>query len=377
MPNKTIVKRKRIIGIDVLRILSMFFIINHHIIYHGGPLLGTKKLSLGNNLLLFLNTIFCSGVNIFGMISGFVGFQRHKYSNLIFLLFQTYVYNYGIAFLLKQTKVKHIDLHHFLFPLFAGNYWYFSEYFILYFFLPLLNSGIKFMEKKEFGIFNLSLFIFFSCFNQIKHYSRILNRDFLHFNNGFTYMWLIILYFFGSYLGRIKNNNHNCNTIFTFFICFTLLNCIAFLRNVLIKYKINKYNNDDGMKVEYTSPSSLLICFCFFIMFSDININNRILQKIISFFAPLTYGIYLLHNHILVLNYIIKNKYYWLLEYNLFKLIVIELFESLKIFLFCSIIDYLRLLLFKILKIRQLSIFISYIASQIGNRIILICEKIS
>ena len=31
-------KRKRNFGIDIARILSIIFIINHHILYHGGPL---------------------------------------------------------------------------------------------------------------------------------------------------------------------------------------------------------------------------------------------------------------------------------------------------------------------------------------------------
>ena len=173
---------KRNLGIDFARILSMFFIINHHIIYHGGPLFKTNILSIENNLLLLFNTIFCSGVNIFGMISGYVGFHSHKFSNLIYLLLQTFFYNYGIAFYFKKTKPNTVkDLNHFLYPLFISDYWYFNAYFILYFFLPLFNSGIKSMGKKEMTFFIISNFLLFSCFNQIKHYSRRLKKDFFFF----------------------------------------------------------------------------------------------------------------------------------------------------------------------------------------------------
>lgn len=184
----------------------MLFIINHHIIYHGGPLFNSKILSGKNNFLLFLNVIFCSGVDTFGMISGYVGFYSHKYSNLIYLLLQTAFYNYGIALCFKKTKPNIVqDLNHFLYPLFISDYWYFNEYFILYFFLPLLNAGIKNISKREMGTFNLTIFFLFSCFNQIRHYSTRLRKDFFYFNNGFTYMWLIILYLFGSYFGRFNN----------------------------------------------------------------------------------------------------------------------------------------------------------------------------
>ena len=131
------------------------------------------------------------------------------------------------------------------------------------------------------------------------------------------------------------------------------------------------------MSVEYTSPSSLIIALSLLIVFSKIKINNKISQKIVSFFAPLTYGIYLIHNHILVLKYIIKDNYSWLLKYSFFKLMTIEMFESLKIFILCSIIDYLRLLLFNILKMRQLSIVISNIFLEIGKAILLLIEKLN
>ena len=155
-------KKQRNFGIDFARILSMLFIINHHIIYHGGPLFKSNILSGKNNFLLFLNVIFCSGVNTFGMISGYVGFNTHKYSNLIYLLFQTAFYNYGIALYFKKTKPNIVkDLNHFLYPLFISDYWYFNEYFILYFFLPLLNAGIKNLSKREMGTFNLTIFFSF------------------------------------------------------------------------------------------------------------------------------------------------------------------------------------------------------------------------
>ena len=162
-------KKKRNLGIDFARILAIFFIINHHIIYHGGPLFKSKFLSVDNNILLFFNTLFCSGVNIFGMISGFVGFSTHKFSNLFYLLIQTFCYNYGIAFYFKITKKIMIgNLKRYIYPLFLSNYWYFNAYFPLYFFLPLINSGVKSMEKREMGNFNFSIFLLFSCFNQPK-----------------------------------------------------------------------------------------------------------------------------------------------------------------------------------------------------------------
>jgi len=89
---------KRNLGIDILRIISTIFIINHHIIGHGACLRLVKKFNFKNSLILFLNTIFCSGANIFGIISGFVGFRSHNYSNLILYL------NYSSSFISEGHK---------------------------------------------------------------------------------------------------------------------------------------------------------------------------------------------------------------------------------------------------------------------------------
>ena len=375
--NESKIIRKRNLGIDLLRIIAMFFIINHHIIYHGGPLFGTKILTFENNLLLFFNTILCSGVNMFGMISGFVGFHSHKYSNLIYLFFQTFLYNCCIRFYFKKKKPDvSQDISNFIYPVFRSGYWYFNAYFSLYFFLPLINSGIKAMNKREMEIFVLSIFLLFSCFNQVKHYSTKLNLDFFKFNNGFTYMWLIILYCYGSFFGRFKHNTHNYKFLLNILIYIGISCFVAFLRNIIIIYKLKNNINVDKMRVEYTCPSSVIISICFIIIFSQINIKSKLLQKLISFFSPLTYGIYLIHNHALVLGYIIKNRYLWLLKYNIHKLNLTVFIESSKIFIICIFIDYLRFISFKFFKIRELSTFISNFLGIIGNRIIFILKKI-
>ena len=229
--------------------------------------------------------------------------------NLFYLLFETFFYNFGIAFFFKKTKVGIVnDLINFLFPLFISDYWYFNSYFTMYFFLPLLNKGIKSMEKREMGFFNLSLFLLFSCFAQIRHYSKRFRKDFFLFVNGFTYMWLTILYFYGSYFGRFENEFGNHNKYIFFLINCLILFFLAFLRSTIIIYRIFHKLKGTNMIVEYTSPSNVIISICFINILSHLEIKKNVFQKIISFFSPLTFGIYLIHNHILVRNYVIKNS---------------------------------------------------------------------
>jgi surface polysaccharide O-acyltransferase-like enzyme len=83
-------KNNRNYGIDLVRIISMILIINHHIIFHGGPLFKTQIFSLEHKIFIFLNVLCVSGVNSFGLISGCIGFHSYKFSNLFYLLFTTF-----------------------------------------------------------------------------------------------------------------------------------------------------------------------------------------------------------------------------------------------------------------------------------------------
>ena len=70
--------KQRNIGIDILRIVSMFFIIIGHILMQGGVLSAYFNESLQGGYYFF-NTLyvlaFC-GVNCFALVSGYVGWQN-------------------------------------------------------------------------------------------------------------------------------------------------------------------------------------------------------------------------------------------------------------------------------------------------------------
>ena len=367
------------IGVELARIIAMYFIINLHILYHGGPLFKSKILSQENNLYIFFATLFDSGVNIFGMISGFVGYRSHKFGNLLHLLIQTSFYNYGIAYYFSKTRPEYrVDpnKNHFIYPAFIIDYWYFTAYFIMYFLLPLINSGINSMDKRKYGIFNFVVFLFFTCFYQIRHYSIVLRHDLFNLNNGYSYIWLLILYFFGGYFGRFNSTSRNRNKFVLFILLSSIIVIVTWCRTYLIVNKIKFYNKSDDMKAEYTSPSCVIVAVCFIMMLTKLEIKINIIKKIISFFGPLTYGIYLTHNHFVVRSHIIAKNYRWLLNYHSYKLLLMEAFESFKIFMFCAFIDYIRFLIFKALRIKQICLLISYLFDKICNGFLAIFEFI-
>ena len=89
---KNINKQRRNYGIDLLRIFSMINIINLHINRKAGLLhLNSINLKFKNIWRLEIFSYFA--VNCFGLISGIVGFNKYKFSNLIYLWFISTFYS--------------------------------------------------------------------------------------------------------------------------------------------------------------------------------------------------------------------------------------------------------------------------------------------
>lgn len=86
---------------------------------------------------------------------------------------------------------------------------------------------------------------------------------------------------------------------------------------------------------------------------------NKYITKIICFFGPLVFGVYLIHMHNLIKrNIVIPTFNHYPAELNLNSIMRIVLIKSFKLFIICIIIDYLRHLLFTLLRIKNLLIFI-------------------
>lgn len=371
----TIKKKLRNYGIDLVRIISMFFIVSIHIIFQGGPLFHTKILSLEHKLHLFLKIIYGCGVNIFGMISGYIGYS-HKYSNLFYHLITTFFYNFLIVLLFKYFSPKLINNYIiYLFPVYNNNYWYFNEYFKMFFFINLINKGSISMEVKSMKNFIFILFFVISCFGIIKNFEQRLFTDSFELKNGISYNWLIILYCYGSYLRKsqitIKKN-------YLFYLKY--ISIIFFVALIKLMINVNTFNNERIGRIfddiNNTSPTEVILAISFIKLFSNINIKNKIIIKFISIFGPLTFGVYLIHGHKLIMNNFISNNFLWILKYkNFFIILLLEILCALGIFLVCSIIDLIREQLFIILKLKKLCILTENFIKKISEKIS-ICDII-
>lgn len=326
---------------------------------------GSKLLTINYNFPKFKSVWFLEimsfwGVDGFGIISGLFGYKQYKFSNLIYLwiltLFYSTIFSFYLYIINKNENTKKILFLSF-FPLLIRRHWYVNSYFCMYIFLPFINYGINNLQKTTFRNLIIFFIFFYSIYNICG--AIILGKTSYPFlNDGYSSIWLSILYIIGAYLEKYKlNNNLSFFSYFFWIIIYLLSSFFSFeifyillkSKNKIIPYKIF---------INYLSPTTLLQSISLIFIFSGLKINNILIKKIISFFAPLTFSTTLIHIRLFDNFKYIKILLKWISQfkpsYNFFKIYGIAII----VYIICSFIDYLRLLLFKFLKIKELCKFL-------------------
>jgi len=349
-------------GIDFIRIIAMYGIVLSHIMY----IKKTRKKYRKFKQLKILHIVFFWHNNAFAFISGFVGHKGYKYSNLFYLWMCTSFYSFIIYSFYLAYKPQFIvkdKFYHNLFPIIFKKYWFFTAYFGMYLFLPIINKGIAFLSKSELKNSIINIFVLLVFWHDIMNQ----NHDIFNTNRGYSLLWLLILYITGGYFGKYQINLvgvkkfNFCLIIFLIYIFISFIFFFIYhktnnrnedikLRNLIILKQLISENYDSIMKVIQS------ISIIFFLM--QIN-YNKYLGKIISFIGTLTFGVYLIHYNKYIrddiLSKLFDNEKNNISLFSVYKLFITK---SLFVFIICIFIDYLRNILFKFFKIRKICIIL-------------------
>ena len=137
-------------NLELMRIISMFFIVLYHVIYHGQTLNNTN-----GTILLILQFIICITlvhVNSFILITGYFQYDKKfklkKFMQIFTLAYFYKIIIYIIGICLKFATINYIDIFNTLNPFYIP-YWYIACYLILYLLSPFLNTLIKNNERRK------------------------------------------------------------------------------------------------------------------------------------------------------------------------------------------------------------------------------------
>lgn len=333
-------------GIDLLRIISMFMVVVLHVLGQGGILHHTSPLTFIGELLWGIEIACYCAVNIFAIISGYVGLNaKHKYSNLIYLSLQLIFYAVLVTgaeliiLLRTNSTISWVSILNHLIPS-VQSLWYFSAYFCLFFFMPILNVIVNNTPRNILKTVGIFIFLIFCCYTQLT--TRVINLE-----DGYSFLWLAILYVVGGYMAKYKPLEH-WSAIKSFF---GYIACIAL--TILSRIIGHIYIGRIGILVSYTSPTIVFSSIFLVNMFSQLHLNAKVIN-VISTLSPLAFGVYLIHCQPFIFGKM-TNLFAWVAAEPFYYAIFLVLGIALAIFIICVLIDWIRFLLFKICKIKNLS----------------------
>lgn len=335
-------------GIDSLRIVSMFMIVVLHVCLAGGVLDACSGLT--NKAVLFLVILCYCCVNCFALISGYVGYKKkNKFSSIAELWLQVFLYNiliYIVFLIFGKLEFSWNVLKEMLFPVFSDRYWYFTAYFGLIVFRPALNFLLTKYSNKHLKYILIGGFVLFSIC------PLFFENQVLSTNNGYSIWWLMYLYLVGGYIKKnelFKSLTKKKLAIIYFGVC--VFSLIFKLGGSYLGRFYGRFIVLGDKFVSYTSPTIVIAAIALVLLFSQIKINHS--KKFISILSSTVFGVYLIHVQPLVFGRIITGLFTFVGKYNFVEVIGCLFGFALLIYLGCSIIDYVRLKMFELFKIRM------------------------
>lgn len=335
-----LMKSKRKNNFELLRIISMIMILSLHLLRFGGLLDSVKSDSIYFCLCWIIESLCFIAVNVYVILSGyFLINSKFKFSKLIKLWFEVIFYSlsiYAILLFTNNISFEWISFLKSIFPITLGNYWFITVYFLMYLFSPILNKVIKGLSKEQYKYLLFIIILFYSIIPIFVPQGATIN-----YGGSYSISWFICLYLFAGYmrLYDIKFFNKKFNCLLVYFLTAIINFSFLYIFNLISVPLI-----EPSALYNYYSITVLLGAISLFYYFKNIKIKGKLFNSIISFFAPCTFGVYLIHENP-NLRQIFWSNFTKLNEFNVVSVILIFLVPVF-LFVILSSIDKLRIVLF-------------------------------
>lgn len=344
---------------ELLRIIAMLFIVCHHSALYG-LLNGSVGIQGGNPVPNQLWNITFTGqvvamfgkaaVDIYVMISGYFLINsktdlKKSFKKVLFLLAQ--VYFYSVLIYLVAVHFNWVNpndptvLSQAFLPIIYNTNWFATEYLMLYLIYPFINASLHSITRKQhYALILIGVFVF--------SFIQMIFPNFMTYGSyGFLTIF-VLFYVIGAYF-RMYSIRHEKLVGCTLFMGGSLILVgILYYYDVLAKTTNNQqyYSRGFSFAGQY-SLIPLLIAAGLVMIFKNINIGSN---RVINTISATTFGIYLIHDNP------IMEEILWKHFLNVPALYLPNSKPFLKsliiivplVFVCCSLIDYVRILIFNL-----------------------------
>lgn len=336
-------KMQRNLGIDLMRIISMYMIVILHVLGQGGVLWNLKNLTLQYNLAWLLEILCYCSVNCYALITGYVMVHsKFRYKKIIKLWLGVLFWSIILTLTMKVINPSLIgkkDILKSMFPIVFNEYWYFSAYFCLFLFIPFINKFINDLDQFTFRRLIFTIIILFLVVGLI--------TDPFGASSGYSFVWLLLAYTMGAYIKKyrcfssIKSGKIFLGIILSIFFVFIF-------KILNIKYpNIGSGLFGSDLFVKYNSLPIMMASVGLFILTLRFHVHNKYFKRFIKRLSPATFGVYIVHTQTWIWECIMKNRFQYLLNYCTSKLFIYVLGYAFIIYMTCSFLELFRIYLFK------------------------------
>lgn len=287
---------KREYGIDLLKIIAMMLIVCDHILYWGGWGFCAGRTGVKGYILESVDAVCLCHVNCFVLASGWIMSRlEFKFKRIVKLWME--VFGYSLAFTLltcfcfPSIPFGMKDVIKSLLPVSMDCYWFFTQYTILFFTMPLLNSAIKNLDRKTL----LALLgVGFVCFSV---HPFVFKTDIFHLNRGYSALWFMYLYLLA---GTMAVRGMFAGVTMRMIIVVAVFAVIGGVVGLHLRMSL-LLGIEHGFNAElfrsYNCPFVLCYSIAMLLLFSKMNNFVNSIKTPIGMIIPSVFAVYIIHSN--------------------------------------------------------------------------------
>lgn len=278
----------RIYGLDLYKILCMFFVLAFHFSFHGNVNVNCAQALTFNWAVLAVARIFGAICNCaFMLICGYFLYRKTFHVKTVFRLWlEVWFYSVVLGVICHVFGAEPLTvsgLAQMLLPFTYSQYWFFSTYIVIYLIFPLLNrciGGLSQRQHQAAAVLGLILVPLFATFTGARW---IVGTN--------SIALFIVLYFVGAYFSRY-DVDISAGKLAAISACCFILEILS-LFGMRVVYALTGVNDFAYFVWDQNKILPVMTGIALFLLFKQIRIRRT---GLISFLAPSVFGVYLFHN---------------------------------------------------------------------------------
>ncbi|MBE6719582.1 MAG: acyltransferase [Ruminococcaceae bacterium] len=341
--------KKRLVNLDLLKVVAMVMIVCLHYLGKGG-ILAKATVNDPNYYVAWLFEILSvAGVNCYVLSCGYLADKsKLRFSNIISLWMQVFFVNLVCAvcaIATDNTDFSVRTLAKCLLPVTSNSYWLITAYFIFCVLYPFFIWVAEKLSTENLKKLVITLTCLFA----------VIPWQWTKIDGGYHFVWFSVLFFFATYIKRADLLNRRIRVYLGRYALIVIVTVA--LKLVVDTLAKRSAGMDFSNYVNVTNPDFLLAfaaSLMLFAAFKNLKIKRTKIAEMTTFLSGLTIGVYLIHSNQFIRKTlwtkVVTAAQYFNKPYFVFHMIVCVL----AVFFICAFLEYFRQLLFKLFNIPSL-----------------------